>query len=174
MALREINVDLDLHGKIAAASGSYSTSLTVSGIPVSLTPITIANGIAYFPDNTRSGKYLSVDRATYPFSNDGSTDSIYLDCGSAQANEAAWVIPRNATITMVTLHFVTGPAGKVFEIRKNNSVTALKTYSVNPATPQVSTENIDLSASDRLQVFVGATGSAAYDPTVSIEVAWRL
>lgn len=173
MVLRYFNTDVILDGNLVVTSGSFTKSLTVSGTPVCTAPLVVTGGMLYMVDNTRSGKLLSVGRAYYPFSNDGASDNVYLDCGSAQANTAGWVMPRNGTITSVTLYFVSGPT-KEFQIRLNSSTTPLQTYNVNSATPTVSVENLDISANDRLQVFVGAAGSAAYDPTVSIEVAWRL
>lgn len=173
MALRYFNTDVVLDGNLVVTSGSFTESLTVSGTAVCIAPLVVSNGMLYVVDNTRDGKLLSVGRASYPFSNDGASDNVYLDCGSAQANTAGWVMPRNGTITSVTLHFVSGP-NKQFQIRLNSNTTPIQTYNIAASTPTVSIENIDVAANDRLQVFVGSAGSAAYDPTVSVEVAWRL
>lgn len=148
---------------------SGTNTVTVSGIT------TVTSGIAYINDATRGGKALSVSRQNYPFSYDGLADGTFLAAGYAVNTDAGWLIPRNATIVSYTAYFPSGPAGKTFEVRKNNSAVTLSTLSISAGQTYYNDQiNIDLSRGDRLQVFVSSALTGAQDPTFMIEVAWRL
>jgi hypothetical protein len=148
---------------------SGTSAVTVSGVT------TVSSGIAYINDPTRGGKALSVSRQNYPFSYDGLADGTFLAAGYAVNTDAGWLIPRDATIVSYTAYFPSGPAGKTFQVRKNNSAVTLSTLSISAGQIYYNDQvNIDLNRGDRLQVFVDSALLGAQDPTFMIEVAWRL
>lgn len=148
---------------------SGSNSITVSGM------VTVISGVGYLVDTTRGSKSLSVSRQNYPFSFDGLADGTFLAAGAAVNADAGWVMPRNGTIVSYSAYFTTGPVGKSFEVRKNNSATTISTLSINPGAAFYDDQvNINVDKGDRLQVFVTTAGLGAQDPTFMIEIAWRL
>jgi hypothetical protein len=133
-----------------------------------------ATGILYVYDATRS-KWLSVNRFTVAFGEKGNVKDRDL------AHYIGKMKSRNSGLRMIRDACIVGAAGHLdasgtcnMRIRSNDSATNLATVAISAAVgAQDGALNVNLVAGDYLQSFLEAT-TAVEDPTLIVELAWRL
>ena len=116
-----------------------------------------ANGILLFYDNSRS-KYLSATRESFAFgiNHRNITDSQWLLLTSRnRSNLTGYKIPRNATITSLTIQTQNAVPNCVFYIRRNGVSANLTSITLTSQTSNtVDNLNIDITQNDWLQSYL--------------------
>jgi hypothetical protein len=133
-----------------------------------------ADGFTYEYDGTRS-KWLTVTRLVLQFG-DNRADGRYLAIGGkAQASTTGFRMPRDGTITAVTVQTSGGLATKAFEVRRNNnSTTPLLNFNLSSGVYTNASANADFAAGDYIQVFASSSGQKVNDPVAFVEIAYRV
>lgn len=132
-------------------------------------------GLLQLYDNTRA-KWLSVDRSIFAFSANhvkARGERWLRAAGYLPSNNTGYKIPRNATITSLTIQAKQSGSGtfRIFAIR-NGVKIVLHTETLTSTDDFVDDAlNVDLNAGDNLSVLLLA-GQFDY-PIVIVELAWR-
>jgi len=130
------------------------------------------DGLCYVYDGTRS-KFLTTTRMHLTFGA-ANADGRYLRISGAQAAQTGYRMPKDGTITSVTIIGASGNATKAFEIRRNNnSVAPLKSFSLSSTVYTDAAVNVNFDATDYIQVFASPVGTAVNNVVAIIEVAFR-
>ena len=163
--------------KLDATSSTYApieltqqTAAPSSGLAAG--QLTYVGGQLYAYDGTRS-KWLSADEKHY-FWGTNVASGKYIQIGDAIGTTVGFRIPVNATITKVTASVSGGNLTKEIEIRKNGSSIAIKTFSLVGGVYTSINDNIDITAGDSIQVFIGAAGGVVKNPVISVYLKWKI
>ncbi len=145
--------------------------------PLSIPMKQDSNGILLFLDSSRT-KYLSTTREIFTFginhSNLNSTMWL-MATGRTRTISTGYKIPRNATITSVTVQTVNSVVNASFNILRNNvTVPTLTTLTLlNQTSDSVDNLDKDIDKDDWLQCrLVPVSGNVDY-PIITLELAWR-
>ncbi len=135
-----------------------------------------SNGIFLFLDSSRS-KYLSSSRENFSFgiNHRNINASRWLrTTGDIPSNVNGYLIPRNATITSVSIQLQNTTTNSTIYIRKNKVLTTIVPI------PLISTDssildnlNIDLNSGDYLQAYLSISSGNVDYPLLNLEIAWR-
>jgi len=133
------------------------------------------NGLLLFYDLFRL-KWISAARENVAFGIDHrniSSDRWMSLISSIYSNVVGYRIPRNATITAVTIQ-TQNLTTCTFRIRKNNSPANIMSINLAAESGKSNDDlDIDLSENDFLQCYLeNITGNVDY-PTLLLELAWR-
>ncbi len=135
-----------------------------------------SNGILLFYDNSRS-KYLSTSRQILSFGinhRNIAASQWMMATSRVRTNIIGYKIPRNATITALTIQSQNSVANCSFNIRKNNSVTNIVSVTLVGQTSNVTDNlNVDIDINDWLQVFLQVNSGNVDNPLLNLEIAWR-
>lgn len=135
-----------------------------------------AHGILLFYDNSRS-KTLSITRESFPFgiNHRNITSSQWMTLvGRNRSNLTGYKIPRNATITSLSVQTQNSVADCTFYIRRNGVVTNLTSITlVGQVSNVIDDLDIDLNNDDWLQVYLQVNSGNVDYPTLLLELAWR-
>lgn len=131
------------------------------------------DGILLFYDNIRT-KWLSTSRESFLFgiNHKNITTERYMLIGEVVASATGIRIPRNATITSISVQTKNTTTGS-FKIRKNDSSVDLLTLTLS--SEQGKSQNnisIDINQDDWLQVLISPVTAIDY-PILNLELAWR-
>ncbi len=134
------------------------------------------NGILLFYDNSRS-KYLSTSREPLTFGIDHKSinkNRWMMATATVNTNVVGYKIPRNATITSLTVQTQNNVINCSFYIMKNNTTAIQTSIPLNNETSKsLDNLNIDIDANDWIQsILIVNSGQVDY-PVLSIELAWR-
>ena len=134
-----------------------------------------SNGILQLFDSSRS-QWLSVTRSNIYFGINHSNVSCnrwFDSIASVGSNTSSYRIPRNCTITSITIQSQ-NIANAEIGIRKNNITTDITNIPLSHESGKtLDNLNIELNQNDNIQVFLHVnTGNIDY-PVVNIELAWR-
>jgi len=133
------------------------------------------NGLLLFYDTFRL-KWISAARENVTFGIDHrnvSNDRWMSLISSTYSNVVGYRIPRNATITAVTVQ-TQNLATCSFRIRKNNSPVNITTISLAAEAGKSNDDlDIDLTENDFLQCYLEAITGDVDFPTLLLELAWR-
>ena len=127
------------------------------------------DGTLYSYDGTRS-KWLSVAEQVYHFGKEGLADNMYLDFASVISTNYGYGMPRNGTIIAVRARG-RKTLDKAMRIELNGS--NVLDFSLVGGEFTSTTEDIDFTVNDQLQLFVRAVGDEVRDPIVSLYIKWR-
>ncbi len=136
----------------SGSSGSSGTSPTGLFIDSS-------NGDIYFYDASRT-KYLGAGIIQQDASrNSTNTTNMYLmGEGDTPTNLNGFVLPWNSTLVAISMSGKLNTETWTAEVRKNNVVTVLDSLTIiNQYSNYSSTNNIDFSAGDRVQIYCNGT-----------------
>ena len=132
------------------------------------------DGIAYVYDNSRS-IWLSATRIYPEWGLDGNADGVLLRSAAGGVRDAAtgWLTMRNGMILGYSLRISGGNNTKQFGIYINGALST--TITMPGANSYIVTNlSISLSAGDYLGIYCSSTGLAAQNPSMYLEIAWRL
>jgi len=134
-----------------------------------------SNGVLLFFDNSRS-KFLSASRQTYKFGvkhrNVASSRWLNIIDG-IPTNVTGYKIPRNATITSITIQCSNNTGTTNFIVRKNDNPATIYSSSLSTSSNSVDNLNVDIDKDDWLQIFMSVTSGAVDFPLLVLELAWR-
>jgi hypothetical protein len=146
-------------------SGSAATTNLASG------KLQIIDRELYTYDGTRA-KWLSVSEWSLQYGRNGNSDGVYLNFGGDESNGTSGArMPRNGTMVAVTALSSGGNATKSFDVEVAGAVAFSFSMTANAYTS--TTDNINFSANDRINVFASAAGTAVADATVILWIRWR-
>jgi hypothetical protein len=134
------------------------------------------NGILLFLDSSRS-KYLSTTREIFSFSINHQSLNVpiwLMATGRTRTISTGYKIPRNGTITSISVQTSSIVTNGTFQILKNQNSTPITSAQLL-GVQSISIDNLDvnLDKDDWLQCkFAPSVGSVDY-PIVNLEVAWR-
>jgi len=132
------------------------------------------DGISLFFDLSRS-KWVSGSRyqSTFSIDHKSVSHSQWMDFHDVPSNINGDIIARNALIVSTTVRCRNNATG-TFKIRRNGDLTSLVEVSLSSEGIKVVNDlDIELDASDFLQVFLdNIVGSVDY-PVIQVEVAYR-
>lgn len=135
-----------------------------------------SQGIVLFRDSSRN-KDLSIDRETFSFGIDhrNITGKRWMKLiGSVIASTSGYKVPRDATITSMTVQSQNNIIQGRFNIRKNNSATNVYTGIITSNNEFINNNlNIDINGGDYIQLFMSILSGNVDFPVVTIEIAWR-
>jgi len=135
------------------------------------------NGILLFLDNSRS-KYISTSRENFTFgiNHANLSNTMWLMAtGGVRTITSGYKIPRNATITSVTIQSENIVTNASFQILRNNTTIPPLTTAIllNQSSISVDNLDVDIDKDDWLQCrLVPVVGNVDY-PIVVLELAWR-
>jgi len=88
-------------------------------------------------------------------------------------NITGYKIPRNATITSITIQCQNNTGTSNFIIRRNNILTNL--YSTSSSVSGLSVDNldVDIDKDDWLQIYLNVVSGNINSPILILELAWR-
>jgi len=133
-------------------------------------------GIVQCYDITRN-KILSVDREIFTFGIDH-RDVVgkrwMRITGGVKASTIGYKIPRDATITTMTIQTKNTVTESRFNIRVNNSASNIYTATMSSNNELIIGDlNIDINQGDFLQLFLAVLIGNVDFPVLTMEVAWR-
>jgi hypothetical protein len=129
-----------------------------------------ATGVIYNYDDSRD-KWLSASTDVFEFARKNPTSNMYLPLlGDLDNADDVFTFRRGAAIVGITCKSKGGNSSKSFEIRLNGSVLHAFTY-VNREYIKHDLD-LDVSAGDELQLFVGAD-QHVNNTVCRIEFSWR-
>jgi hypothetical protein len=132
------------------------------------------NNIVYCFDEVRD-KWLSTNRNVFSFARKGNSRGMYIPLlGDLDAVDDVYMPGKDSTIIGVFCKSNSGDESKGFEIRKNG--TAIYTFSYDGSgslTYSNSDLDLNINASDTIQVFVKKDGGNVINTICRIETAWR-
>jgi len=135
-----------------------------------------SNGILLFYDNSRS-KYISVSREEFSFGirHRNITGTRWLAATSNLiTNVSGYKIPRNASITAITVQTQNSAAGCTFDIFRNGVAVSLTSISLSSETSKIIDNlDLDLNQGDWLQCQLTVTSGTVDYPMILLEIAWR-
>lgn len=135
-----------------------------------------SQGIVQYYDVGRD-KLLSVDRENFAFGIDhrNIVGKRWLKIvGSVKSNMSGYKIPRNATITAITVQTKNNVTEARFNIRVNGSPSDTYTSILSNNNETINNNlNIDINQGDYLQVFMSVLVGNVDFPVVNVEMAWR-
>ena len=145
--------------------------------PLSIPMKQDANGILLFLDRSRS-KYLSTSREVFTFGiNHKNLSAIMwlMATGRVRTITTGYKIPRNATITSVTVQTTNTVTNASFNILRNNTtVPPLTTLTLlGQVSASVDNLNININKDDWLQCRLIPVAGVVNYPLVVLELAWR-
>lgn len=134
------------------------------------------NGILLFYDNSRS-KFLSISREVLTFGidhNNINNSRWMMTTGTVNSNIVGYKIPRNATITSLTIQTKNLVTNCSFDILKNNLPSVETSISLtNESSKSIDNIDIPLNTNDWIQAILNITSGSVDYPILSIELAWR-
>lgn len=134
-------------------------------------------GINVFVDPTRDNKTLSVarDNIMFGINHNNITGKRWLRiAGGVVSNTSGYKLPRNATITAMTVQTENIVDEGRFNIRTNNQMVNLHTAILTASKDIIEDElNIDVDKGDYIQMFLSVLVGQVDYPVVNIEIAWR-
>ena len=144
--------------------------------PLSIPMKQDANGILLFLDRSRS-KYLSTSREAFSFgiNHKNLNATMWLmTTGGVRSISTGYKIPRNATITSVTVQTTNTVTNASFQILRNNTTVPPLTTLTLLGQVSASVDNLDINIDkdDWLQCRLVPVGGVDY-PMVVLELAWR-
>ena len=133
--------------------------------------------ILMFYDTTRT-KYLSTTRNTYKFGMNHSKLNMtmyLLATGRTRTNITGYKIPRNATITSLTIQTQNLVTNASFQILKNNTTIPIisSIQLLNQSSKSTDNLNVNINKDDWLQCRLIPLSQVDY-PILTLELAWRL
>jgi len=135
-----------------------------------------SNGILKFYDSNRN-KYLSATRGEYSFgiNHINLTHSRWMMAtGGVLSNITGYKIPRDATITAISVQTKSSVADCSFNVRINNTVTNLVSVSMSGEISKVIDNlDVDLTQNDWIQLYMTVNAGKVDYPILVIELAWR-
>ncbi len=135
-----------------------------------------SNGVLLFFDNSRS-KFLSASRQTYKFGIDHRTisnDRYLYAVDKIATNITGYRMPRNATITSITIQSSNNTGTSIFYLRKNNNpINIFPTATLTANGITTDNLNFDINKDDWLQLFITISSGNISNPLVVLELAWR-
>jgi len=132
-------------------------------------------GIVYYYDSIRN-KWLSASREVILFNinHKNLSNDRWMAIGEMPSNISGYKLPRNGTITAITVQTNSPSANGVFKIRKNNMSTDLCSASLfNEPGKVVDNLNINIDEGDWLQSLMSVNSGNVNYPVVSLEISWR-
>ena len=152
-------------------SGSLVNQLP-SSAPVMLSTIDGQPTITYI-DTTRGSKELSVDSHTLVFSERRLNDNDWIQIGQVTDASAGFPVPRDATITGVSVFSENNPGGK--EINLFSDATDRGTVATISAAGTIidNSLNLDVTKGQKIRLRAGTTGGAANDVVITVSLQWR-
>lgn len=134
------------------------------------------NGILYFEDTTR-GKVLSVARENLTFGinhRDVSGKRWLKTTGNVVSSITGYKVPRDATITAITIETQNVVVDGRFNIRTNSSASNIHTTQLLSVSEKIEDNlNYNINKGDYVQVFLWVVSGDVDYPVVTIEMAWR-
>lgn len=135
-------------------------------------------GILYYYDSSRD-KWLSTHKEVVLFNinhRNLSTDR-WMAIGKTPSNISGYKVPRNGTITAITVQTKCCSGNSIFKIKKvekNNMSTDLCSASLSGGSGMIVDDlNKDVNEGDWLQsLMIINSGSVNY-PVLSLEISWR-
>lgn len=135
-----------------------------------------AEGILLFYDNSRS-KYLSTSRESFPFGvnhKNISSSQWMMAVTRIPTNITGYKIPRNATITSMSVQTQNSVANCAFFVRRNGVLTNLTSITlIAQLSNVIDNLNINVNQNDWLQIFLQVNSGNVDYPLLLLEVAWR-
>jgi hypothetical protein len=134
-----------------------------------------SHGVLLFFDNSRS-KFLSATRQTYKFGIDHrsiSNDRWLYAVDKIVTNVTGYRIPRNATITAITIQSQNITGSTTFNIRRNDNPTNISSTALSAAGITSDDLNVDVDKDDWLQLFMSVSSGNISNPLFVLELAWR-
>lgn len=130
------------------------------------------NNILYQYDSSRT-KWLSVETIPFVFGNDAATDNEILTTVAVKDINSGYRMPLAACIVRSTIQQDTGSGNqaKQYNIQINGATSFSETTASGVFTDNA--VNTELSAGDRLNIFVSATGTASTSPDCVLFVKFR-
>lgn len=134
-----------------------------------------SHGVLLFFDNSRS-KFLSTTRQTYKFGIDhrSISNNRWLHAvNKIGTNVTGYRIPRNATITAITIQSQNITGTSTFNIRRNDNLTNISSTALSTAGITSDDLNVDIDKDDWLQLFMTVSSGNISYPLFVLELAWR-
>ena len=132
------------------------------------------NNVVYCFDDVRS-KWLSTNRNIYSFARKGNAKGMYIPLlGDLDAVDDVYMPGKDSVIVSVFCKSCSGDETKEFEIRKNG--IAIFTFSYDGSDSLIYSNNdldLNVDASDTIQVFVTKSGGNVMNTICRVETAWR-
>lgn len=119
----------------------------------------------YIYDRTRL-KILSTTSICFGFGSVGVADGKFLE------GISGYSISRNGTIISVSASVSSGFQTKAFEVIVNS--TTLKTFNLIAGSYISTNDDIDVNAGDIIKVYVSSIDAFVRDPSVTVELSWRI
>ncbi len=133
------------------------------------------DGVILFFDTTRN-KMVSITRENLAFGikhNNISGERWLQTTSNIPTNILGYKIPRNGTITAITVQ-TQNMVNCVFEIKKNNAISAIYTMSLLNVSEQINDNlNIDVNLGDYIQTKLLVNSGNVDYPLLYLEIAWR-
>jgi hypothetical protein len=134
------------------------------------------DGILMFEDSTRN-KVLSVTRENLSFGIDHRNISgkrWLKTSGNVVSSLVGYKIPRDATITSITIETQNIVTDARFNIRKNNSISNIHTTNLLLESEIIEDNlNYNINKGDYLQLYLWVVSGNVDYPVVTVELAWR-
>ena len=134
-----------------------------------------ANGLLQLYDASRS-RWLSVARNNIYFGLDHKdiiSNRWFNMVGTVGSNTSGYRVPRNCIITCITVQAQNDASCDII-VRKNDSDTEITSVTLSSESGKTSDGlDIEISADDRIQLFLQITSGNIDYPEVVIELAWR-
>ncbi len=129
-------------------------------------------GLAVY-DSDR-GKWLSASKTYFEFAKKGNAKGMYLSVlGDLDDSGDSFIPGKNATITSVFCASKAGEVSQGFEVHKNGS--SIYAFAYDGVTRRyVNTDlNLDITATDNIQIYVAVGATTTKNPFCRLEVGWR-
>jgi len=134
-------------------------------------------GINVFIDPTRNNKELSISRDNILFgiNHKDITGKRWMKLSSGVVSiSSGYKVPRNATITAMTIQTQNNVDEARFNIRTNNQIENLHTANLTSSKDLIEDNlNIDIYKGDYIQLFLSVLVGKVDYPVVNVEIAWR-
>lgn len=141
------------------------------------TLITNDEGVNLFIDPTRDNKELSISRDNILFgiNHKNIIGKRWMKLASGVVSiSSGYKVPRNATITAMTIQTQNIVDEARFNIRTNNQIENLHTANLTISKDLIEDSlNIDINKGDYIQLFLSVLVGQVDYPVVNVEIAWR-
>jgi len=163
----------------AQAQGNFSVGANMNGLEAVITDFgTVGKKFQVVDTGASNFEWRSIETVTVAFGRNGNSDGVYLRYGgNATDVGTGWVSPYNGVIQEVTAIETGGNPTKDLIIERYNSAGALQgstTLSLVGSQYSDDNEGVVFNAGDRLNVFVSATGVAASNVAITMNIHWRI
>jgi len=129
-----------------------------------------AGGKIFVYDSGNS-QFESIETTTIAFGRNGSSDGVYLRYGGDATNTGTgYISPYDGVIKEVTAIETGGNPTKALELEVNGVLA--QTFTLAGSTFTDTNDGTTFSSGDRLNMFVSATGAAATNVAITLNIKW--